>query len=118
MKIKVTKVFANYLNKLAKQGVLDIDHAEVKTFSERQYELNVGDPWDADEYGDCTEDWVQHGDDFNFEPVYKAIVVFYPDSYYAMPKCISTELLVTTAKWRKVTTEEELKEMLKDLINI
>lgn len=111
MKIKVSKVFANYLNKLAKQGVLDIDHAELKTFSERQYELNVGDPMDAEYYGD--EDF---DDDGNL--VYKAIVVFYPDSYYAMPKCISTELLVTTAKWRKVTTEEELKEMLKDLINI
>lgn len=111
MKVKVSKVFADYLNKLAKQGVLDIDHAEVKTFSERGYTLNVGDPWDAEQYGD---------DDFDDEGnlVYKAIVVVYPDEYYALPKYLSTELLTTTFNWFKVTNEEELKEMLKNLINI
>lgn len=107
----VSKVFANYLNKLAKQGVLDIDHAELKTFSERVYSLQVGSVYDADYYGDYDMDCYGN-------LVYKAIVVFYPESYYAVPKYISTELLTTTAKCRKVTTEEELKEMLKDLINI
>ena len=108
MKVKVSKVFADYLNKLAKQGVLDIDHAEVRTFSECGYTLNVGDPWDAEQYGDY---------DYNNDE-YKAIVVVYPDEYYALPKYLSTELLTTTFNWFKVTNEEELKEMLKDLINI
>lgn len=50
MKIQVSKTMAAFINKMAKAGELHIDHAEVKTFSERQYELNVGDPWDAEVY--------------------------------------------------------------------
>lgn len=111
MKIRVSKVFANYLNKLAKQGVLNMEHAEVRTFSESCYSLHVGEPMDADYYDDFDYD-----DDGNL--LYKAIVVTYPYEFHALPKYLTTELLTTTYNWRKVGNEEELIEMLKDLINI
>ena len=111
MKIQVSKVFANYLNKLAKEGVLDIDHAELKTFTAGGYSLNVGDTYDAEEYGD---DFIDKEGDCR----YKAIVIVYKDEYYACNRYLTTCELWEQSHSRCVTNEEELREMLKDLINI
>ena len=114
MKIAVTKVFVNYLNSLAKRGFLQIDHAELKSYSPKEYEWRVGvdATLDADSYGDYDYD-----DDGNL--VYKAIEVVYPYEFHACPKYLTTELLTTICRWNcGVNSEERLIEKLKDLINI
>ena len=105
MKVKVSKVFADFINKTVK----DVE-ARVVKMSENQYRMNLGGfaVWDAEEFGDY--DW-QTGE-------YKAIVVVYPYDYYACPRYISTKELTKEFKRRGVRDAEGLKEMVKDMIMI
>lgn len=108
MKIRVTKVMANYINKMAKAGELHIDCAWVHEFTFNEYKICVGDPWVAEDYGDYN--WETGG--------IRAIQIDYPAEYYACPKYITSKELIETARRNMVTTEKQLKEMLKQIIEI
>lgn len=108
MKLKVSKVFANFLNKMAKDDELKIDHAEVRNFSEIGYEMNVGDAYDAE----CNGDYNWKTDN------YKALMIVYPDNYFACPMYLTTKRITNEAKRMRVNNQDELKKMLKNLIEI
>lgn len=105
MKIQVSKVFADFINKT----VPNVE-ASVRKMSENEYRMHVGcfAAWDAEQYGDY--DW-QTGK-------FKAIVVLYPDDYYACPRYITTKELDNEFKRRGVRDAEGLKSMIKDMIEI
>lgn len=105
MKIQVSKVFADFINKT----VPNVE-ASVRKMSENEYRMHVGSfaLWDAEQYGDY--DW-QTGK-------FKAIVVLYPDDYYACPRYITTKELDKEFKRRGVRDAEGLKSMIKDMIEI
>lgn len=108
MKVKVSKTFAAFINKAAKELGFKAE-ASVVTMSSRSYKLNVSmDLFEAEETGDY--DFV--------EDECKAIKVVYPDDYYAMPKYLTTASLTKEFRRRGLTTEAELKEMLKDMCEI
>lgn len=109
MKVKVSKVFADFINKTAKELGFKAE-ASVVTMSERGYRLNVGldAALDAEDNGDY--DWA--------EDEYKVIKVLYPEEYYAMPTYLTTASLTKEFRRRGVTTEAELKEMVKEMVEI
>ena len=109
MKVKVSKTFAAYINKTAKALGFKAE-ASVVTMSERGYRLNVGldAMLDAQDNGDY--DWA--------EDEYKVIRVVYPEEYYAMPKYLTTASLNKEYRRRGVTTDAELKEMVKEMVEI
>lgn len=109
MKIKVSKVFADFINKTAKELGFCAE-ASVQRMSERGYVLNVGmaAQLDADDYGDY--DWA--------EDEYKVIRVVYPEEYYACPQYLTTKALNDEYNRRGVSTIDELKQMLKDILSI
>ena len=109
MKIKVSKVFADFINRTAKELGFSAE-ASVQRMSERGYVLNVGmeAQLDADDYGDY--DWA--------EDEYKVIRVVYPDDYYACPQYLTTKSLTDEYRRRGVSTIDELKLMLKDILSI
>lgn len=109
MKVKVSKVFADFINKTAKELGFKAE-ASVVTMSERGYRLNVGldAMLDAQDNGDY--DWC--------EDEYKVIRVAYPDEYYAMPQYMTTAFLTKEFRRRGVTTEAELKEMVRSMCEI
>lgn len=109
MKVKVSKVFAKFINDTAKELGFKCE-ASVVTMSERGYRLNVGldAALDAEDNGDY--DWA--------EDEYKVIKVLYPEEYYAMPTYLTTASLTKEFRRRKVSTEEELQQMLRDMCEI
>ena len=109
MKVKVSKVFANFINKTAKELGFKAE-ASVVTMSERGYRLNVGldAALDAEDNGDY--DWA--------EDEYKVIRVVYPDEYYAMPTYLTTASLTKEFRRRGVSTADELKEMVRSMCEI
>ena len=103
MKVQVSKVFAKFISKATGFA------ARVETLPERAYRFCTGvEPYDADYYGDY--DWAT-GE-------YKAIVVTYPDGYYACPRYVTTKELHEEFKRRRIKTAEGLGEMLKDMLTI
>ena len=106
MNVAVSKVFASFINKTAKELGFKA-HAEVVEMSDRQYQLSVGDIYDACDYRDYTG-----------AGNLKAIMVTYPDDYYACPQYLSTKTLVNEFRGRGVKTLDELKEMLRDMLEI
>ena len=109
MKVKVSKVFADFINKTAKELGFKAEASVVK-MSEQMYRLHVGlkamlDAQDTDDY-----DW---GED-----EYKVIRVVYPDEYYACPQYLTTTALTKEFRRRGVTTVDELKEMVKSMCEI
>ena len=108
MQIKVSKVFANFINKTAKELGFEAE-ASVKSMSEGQYRMLVGDPYDADYYGDY--DW-KTGQ-------YKAIKVVYPYEYYACPQFLSTHMLYKTFQQEGFDgTFEMAKEIVRGIVEI
>lgn len=105
MKIQVSKVFADFINKT----VTNVE-ASVRKMSENEYRMHVGSfaVWDAEQYGDY--DW-QTGK-------FKAIVVLYPSDYYACPLYITTKELHKEFERRGVKDADGLKSMIKDMIEI
>lgn len=108
MNIKVSKVFARFINKTAKEMGFEAE-AEVVTVSKNNYSFIVGDDiFSAVIYGD-----------YDYAcGVVKAIIVRYPDGYYACPKYLTTKLLIEEVKRRGVKDLEGLKDMLRDLLEI
>jgi len=109
MKVKVSKVFAAFINKTAKELGFKAE-AEVVTMSERGYRLNVGldAMLDAQDNGDY--DWG--------EGEYRAIRVVYPEEYYACPQYLTTASLNKEFRRRGVTTADELKQMVRSMCEI
>lgn len=108
MKVRVTKKFADFINKMAKAGELHIDCAELKMLTAREYNIHVGETEDAEYYGDYVPE----------EDRYKVIQITYPPEYYAMPIYITSQELIITARRFDVKTFEALKSMLKQIIEI
>lgn len=109
MKVMVSKVFAAFINKTAKELGFKAE-AEVVTMSEQAYIVNVGieAQWEAEDYGD--RDWTT-GE-------YKVIRVVYPEEYYAMPQYLTTAALTKEFRRRGVTTVDELKAMVRSMCEI
>lgn len=109
MKIKVSKVFADFINKTAKELGFCAE-ASVERMSERMYRLHVGlnamlDAQDTDDY-----DWA--------EDEYKVIRVVYPESYYACPQYLTTTALNKEFNRRGVTNVDQLKQMVRSMCEI
>lgn len=108
MKVKVSKVFAAFINKAAKELGFKAE-ASVVTMSANAYKMNVSmDLFAAEDYGDY--DWTT-GE-------VKAIRVDYPAEYYAMPRYLTTAELTKEYRRRHVSTEGDLKEMLRYMCEI
>ncbi len=109
MKVKVSKVFAKFINDTAKELGFKCE-AQVVTMSERGYRLNVGldAALDAEDNGDY--DWA--------EDEYKVIKVLYPEEYYAMPTYLTTASLTKEFRRRGVTNADELKQMVRSMCEI
>ena len=109
MKIKVSKVFAAFINKAAKELGFKCS-ASVVTMGERAYRLNFGmdSLCHAMDNGDF--DWTT-GE-------YKAIRIDYPYGHYAMARYLTTAQLSHEFAHRGVRNEADLKEMLKDMCEI
>jgi len=106
MIVKVSKVFASFINKTAKEMGFKA-HAEVVTISRGAYSFTTGtDLWDA-------------GEDYDYVAgTCKAIKVSYPDEYYACNRYLTTYGLTTEFRRRGVKTADGLKEMLRDMLEV
>ena len=106
MNIQVSKVFAKFINKTAKEMGFEA-HAEVIALRSSAYTFATGnDMWD----GECDYDWKTD--------TYRVIEVSYPYDFYATRRFLTTYELVKEFRQRKVETVDELKEMLKDMLEI
>lgn len=108
MKVKVTQKMTDFINKMSRDGLINIDHARMITFNHKQYAWFVGDPVEADRYGDYD---IRKG-------VFKVIVIIYPDKYHACNKYLTTKEMNYNASRLHIKTENELRDMLKDMIQI
>ena len=106
MKIQVSKVFAKFINDTAKEMGFEA-HAEVIALRSSAYTFATGtDRWD----GEC---------DYNWEnDTYRVIEVSYPYDFYATRKFLTTYELVNEFRKRGVKTVDELKVMLRDMLEI
>ena len=108
MKIKVSKVFADFINKTAMELNFPV-HAQVVNLSENSYRWNVTtNIWDAEEYGDY--DWTKG--------TFKAIMLTYPEDYYACPGYLTTKELNKEFKRLNVSDMDGLKNMVRGLCEI
>lgn len=109
MKVKVSKTFAAFINRVAKELGFKCE-ASVVSMAERGYRLNLGldAAFDAEENGD-----------FNWTTgEYKAIRIAYPSDYYAMSRYITTAQLTREFRRCHVTDETGLKDMVRTLCEI
>jgi hypothetical protein len=106
MNIQVSKVFAKFINKTAKELGFEA-HAEVIALRSSAYTFATGtDLWDA-------------GADYDYATgTVKVIEVSYPYDFYATRKFLTTYELVKEFRQRGVKTVDELKEMLRDMLEI
>jgi hypothetical protein len=106
MNIQVSKTFANFINKTAKEMGFKA-HAVVITLSSQAYKFHTGtDLWDA-------------GIDLDLATGRcKVIMVEYPGLYYACTRFLSTHRLTEEFRRRDVKTEGELKAMLRDMLEV
>ena len=106
MNIAVSKVFASFINKTAKEMGFEA-HAEVLALRSSAYTFATGvDMWD----GEPDYDWKTG--------TYRVIEVSYPYDFYATRKFLTTYELTREFRQRGVKTVEELKEMLRDMLEI
>lgn len=110
MKIKVSKVFANYINKCAEEMGFKAD-ASVETMSENQYRFCVGNVFEAMDNGDYDMD--DEG-----RNVFKVITINYPYDYYAPTKYLTTKRLLNEWRRRNGSSEQDLREMIRELCEI
>ena len=110
MQIKVSKVFANYINQCAKEMGFKAE-ASVEKMGKSQYGVCVGNVFDAMDNGDCDMD--DEGRD-----VFKAIAISYPYDYYAPTKYLTTAQLNKEWRRRNGKTEQDLREMIRELCEI
>ena len=108
MKIKVSKVFADFINKTAKEMNFAVS-AKVVEFSENMYRLHVStDVWAAYDYNDYN---VNNGK-------YKAIMLTYPENYCACANYLTTDQLTKEFRRLHVATVDDLKNMIRNLCEI
>ena len=108
MNIQVSKVFAKFINKTAKEMGFEA-HAEVVLLPYEGYSFYTGQSVvDASFSGDY--DWETRD--------FKTIKVTYPDNYYACPVYLTTKGLVEEFRSRGVKTLEELKDMLREMLEV
>ena len=108
MKIRVSKRFAQFINKTAKEMGFECE-AEVVSMPLRQYEFSTGgDLFSAMDYNDY---------DYDTDKL-KAIMVTYPCEYYACPQYLTTKGLLKEWLKRSDHSLASLKEMLKELLEI
>ena len=106
MRIQVSKVFANFINKTAKEMGFEA-HAEVIALRSSAYTFATGnDIW----HGECDYDW-ETG-------TYRVIEVSYPYNFYATRKFLTTHELTTEFKRNDVKDVAGLKEMLRNMLEI
>lgn len=107
MKIKVSKVFADYINKVAKKAGFEV-FARVVKLTENEYRYYVGYPYDADYYGD-----------YNWNTgKYSAIALEYPWDYYAPTRYLSTRELHEEFERQHVRDVTSLDAMIRDICEI
>jgi hypothetical protein len=105
MKIKVTKVFANFINETAKTNGLKF-RASVVEFSDNLYNYFVGPYWSS-------------YTDYNAKTgKYKAICIEYPPEYYAPLFYLSTHELNRLCNVNGVETADDLKALIVDEFSI
>lgn len=106
MNIQVSKTFANFINKTAKEMGFEA-HAEVIALRSSAYTFATGtDLWD----GERDYDWKTD--------TYRVIEVSYPYDFYAANRYLTTYELTKEFRRRGVKTAEELKDMLRDMLEI
>jgi len=106
MNIQVSKTFANFINKTAKEMGFEA-HAEVIALRPSAYTFATGtDLWD----GECDYNWNTN--------TYRVIEVSYPYDFYATRRFLTTYELTKEFRRRGVKTAEELKDMLRDMLEI
>ena len=105
MRVQVSNVFARFINRTAKEMCFAAK-AEVVNLSVNEYQLHVGDAYEGES-------------DFNWKTgKIKAIRVVYPYGYFANPLYISTAMLLRECRRCNVGTIEELKEMIRDMVEV
>lgn len=110
MKIKVSKTFANYINKCAKEMGFKAE-AFVETMSDSRYGFCVGSVFDAVDNGDWDVDDKGRN-------VFKVIDIIYPGDYFAPTKYLTTAQLNKEWRIRNGKTEQDLREMIRELCEI
>ena len=103
MKVKVSKVFADFITKTVKGA-----EAQVAYLTPGQYAMSCGNLVDAISYGDFDQG----------SGLYKAIRVSYPPEWYACSRYVSTKELTKEFRRRGVKDAEGLKEMLRYMLTI
>ena len=105
MIIKVSKVFAKFINETAnKEGFKA--YAEVITMPERSYNFMIG----SDGFS-----W----SDYNYKTgCFKVIRVSYPAEYYCSPVYLTTVQLNREFNRNAVETCDDLREMLRNMLEI
>ena len=105
MIVKVSKVFAKFMNQTAAEMGLNF-HASVVEMSEPVYNYQVGN---------ITGKWSDYNDKTD---KFKAIMVEYPAACYACPLFFSTSRLNTLFNRYAVETYEDLKNMIREVCEI
>lgn len=105
MIVKVSKVFAKFMNQTAAEMGLNF-RASVVEMSEPVYNYQVGN---------ITGKWA----DYNYKTdKFKAIIVKYPADCYACPLFLSTVMLNALFNRYAVKTVEDLKNMIFEVCEI
>ena len=106
MNIQVSKVFANFINKTAKDMGFKA-HAEVVALPKSSYSFATGtDLWDA-------------GNDYDYTTgTCRVIEVSYPYDFYATRKFLTTHALTHEFRNRGVKDVKGLKDMLRDMLEV
>ena len=105
MQIKVSKVFANFINETAQKMGFEAS-ARVVEYTEKQYKVHVNI-------------WGPEWDDYNPKTgKYKAIRISYPGIFCACPMHLTTAELVHEFKKRNIQDFDQLREMVRDLCEI
>ena len=104
MVIKVSKVFARFMNQAAAAAGVEFSACVVNVPQNAAGALGL-DPWDITDY------------DFNTGK-YRAIMVTYPPEFYACARYVGTSELVREFKRRGVRDAAGLSSMLVDMFAI
>ena len=104
MQIKVSKVFAKFINETAKENGLRFK-ATIELIKPKFYTFYTGSY-------PCYEDF-----DFKAER-FKTLCISYPADYYANEVYLSTDQIINEFRKRNIKTLEDLKQMILDLFEI
>ena len=108
MQIAVTRVFAKFINDTAKEMGFEA-HAQVVELPYSAYTFYTGtEVYDA----------MLAGDYKSSTGVMRAIRVTYPGEYYACPRYLTTPELTHEFRKRGVSNVLELRDMLRELLEI